>query len=79
MKRLLLLTAIFLSGCAEVQQNIKNSIHKEKRDIYDCFLGTGAYFAFSFFCLKKGDEWGVGAFILWALVSLAIASYYGTL
>jgi len=27
MKRLLLLTAIFLSGCAEVQQNIKNSIH----------------------------------------------------
>jgi len=52
----------------------------KRREIFMiAFLGTGAYFAFSFFCLKKGDEWGAGAFILWALVSLAIASYYGTL
>jgi starvation-inducible outer membrane lipoprotein len=53
MKRLLLLTAIFLSGCVEVQQNIKNSIHKEKRDIYDCFFRNGCLFRFFVFLSKE--------------------------
>ena len=41
MKRLLLLTAIFLSGCAEVQQNIKNSMHLayDYRDQYQPYSG----------------------------------------
>jgi|14_taG_2_1085336.scaffolds.fasta_scaffold02457_7 hypothetical protein len=41
-------------------------------------LLTVLYFAFTLFCLNRGDEWGAGAFILWAGVSFLIASYYGT-
>ena len=42
------------------------------------FLGTVAWFAFTLFCLKKGDEWGAGAFILWLIVSFVIAATSGT-
>jgi len=43
------------------------------------FLGTVAWFALTIFCLKKGDEWGAGAFILWLIVSFVIAVFSGTL
>jgi len=42
------------------------------------FIGMVAYFAFSLFCLKKGDDWGAGAFILWASVNGLIAVAFGT-
>jgi len=41
-------------------------------------LGTLLCLAFTWFCLKKGDEWGAGAFILWASGMFIVASYYGT-
>ena len=43
------------------------------------FLGTVAWFAFTLFCLKKGDEWGMHAFVLWAGVSFSIAYMSGTI
>lgn len=43
------------------------------------FIGTVAYFSFSYFCLKKGDEWGAGAFVLWAAVNFLIAVAFGNL
>ena len=30
-------------------------------------FGTLFFFGFTFFCLKKGDEWGAGAFLLWII------------
>jgi hypothetical protein len=42
-------------------------------------LLTVLYIAFSLFCLKKGDDWGAGAFGLWAGVSFFIASLFGSI
>lgn len=41
-------------------------------------LGTLFWFAFTGFCLSKGDEWGAGAFMLWAGGMFLLGSYYGT-
>ena len=42
-------------------------------------LVTMLYFAFTLFCLKKGDEWGMHAFVLWAGVSFFIAYLSGSI
>ena len=42
-------------------------------------LGTLFWFGFSLFCLNKGDDWGVGAFILWLSGMFILGSYYGTI
>jgi len=42
-------------------------------------LGTLFWFGFTFFCMKKGQDWGAGAFIVWVIGMLILGSYYGTI
>lgn len=42
-------------------------------------LGTFFWIGFTFFCMYKGNDWGVGAFILWLIGMLILGSYYGTI
>jgi hypothetical protein len=42
-------------------------------------LGTLFWIGFTFFCMYKGNDWGVGAFILWLIGMLILGSYYGTI
>jgi len=41
-------------------------------------LGTVACFGFTLFCLKKADEWGAGAFILWLVGCVVVMAISGT-
>ena len=55
-------------------------VGKEKvMDFLWTLLGTLFWFGFTFFCIKKGDDWGVGAFILWLSGMFILGSYYGTI